>query len=118
MTQSQNTLINLNNCDFSNPKARLNSPKSIDACRRLGIDPNELHFIDFHQYKLVNQDILSLPREIQKMRWDQHEARRQAYLIAASELRDKIIEEELSCPNSKVRLFATRKEVNQLRNFQ
>lgn len=46
------------------------SPRSLEACNRLGIDPKDLFFIDFNQYKLTNPEIFVLDKEIQKIRWN------------------------------------------------
>ena len=39
--------ISVESCDFHNPSQRITSPRSIEACNRLGIDPKELYYIDF-----------------------------------------------------------------------
>ena len=56
--------------DFNNPKEILNSPRSLEACRQLGVIPNELYFQDFETYTKLNPEVKSLPKEIQKIRFD------------------------------------------------
>ena len=46
----------------------INSPRSLEACRQLGIIPNELYFQDFETYVKMNPEVIALPKEIQKIR--------------------------------------------------
>jgi hypothetical protein len=36
----------------------------------LGIDPKDLFYVEFNQYKLTNPEIFALDKEIQKIRWN------------------------------------------------
>ena len=46
----------------------INSPRSLEACRQLGIIPNELYFQDFETYVKMNPEVIAFPKEIQKIR--------------------------------------------------
>ena len=48
----------------------MNSPRSLEACRQLGIIPLELYFQDFETYSRLNPEVKALPKEIQKIRFD------------------------------------------------
>jgi hypothetical protein len=87
---SDSNLINLNNCDFYNIKEKLNSPRSLEACYRLGIDIKDLYYKDFHQFKLENTDTITLSKESQMLRWEHNEKRRKEYLQALIEVRQNM----------------------------
>ena len=91
---SDSNLINLNNCDFYNIKEKLNSPRSLEACYRLGIDVKDLYYKDFHQFKLENNEIITLSKESQIIRWEHNEKRRKEYLQALIQVRQKMKEDE------------------------
>ena len=88
-------LININHCDFHNPNERLNSPTSLEACYRLGIEINDLYYKDFHKFKLDNLEICSLPKDSQVLRWQHIENRRNQYIKALKNERENIIEGNL-----------------------
>ncbi len=90
---SDSNLINLNNCDFYNIKEKLNSPRSLEACYRLGIDIKDLYYKDFHQFKLENTDTITLSKESQMLRWEHNEKRRKEYIQALTEVRQKMKDE-------------------------
>ena len=48
----------------------MNSPRSLEACYRLGIAPSELYQITLEDYKIIYPDVRSLPKELQDMRYD------------------------------------------------
>ena len=37
----KNNIISLDNCDFNNYQNKLNSPRSLEALKRIGVEPNE-----------------------------------------------------------------------------
>lgn len=116
---SGNYLINLNNCDFYNFKEKLDSPRSLEACYSLGIDVKDLYYKDLYKFKLDNPDILTLSKESQILRWEHHEKRRNEYLQALIEIRQRMKDENelnnlASYNSSKVFVLIFRKEVNPL----
>ena len=48
----------------------MNSPRSLEACRQLGILPEELYYQDFETYVKMNPEVIGLPKDIQKIRFD------------------------------------------------
>ena len=44
----------------------MNSPRSLEACRILGILPESLYYIDFKTYVQNNPEIIRYPKDIQK----------------------------------------------------
>ncbi len=56
------------------------SPRSLEACNRLGLDPKDLFFVDFNQYKSSNPEIFALDKEIQKIRWNHLNQLKEKYI--------------------------------------
>ena len=75
------------------PKAILNSPRSIDACRRQGIEVNELLYLSLENYKQKSGK-KDLERSLLQKRWEHFEEKRKEKLKLVIEERNKIIEEE------------------------
>ena len=48
----------------------MNSPRSLEACRQLGILPEELYYQDFETYVKMNPEVIGLPKDIQKIRFE------------------------------------------------
>ena len=48
----------------------MDSPRSLEACRQLGILPEELYYQDFDAYIRMNPEVVGLPKEIQKIRFE------------------------------------------------
>lgn len=64
------SLANFDPCDKSK---RINSPRSIEACKRQGIDPNELYYISksevAKQDKTANKKIIEIRYEHFEEKW-------------------------------------------------
>lgn len=71
--------MTLENFDPFKPKARLNSPRSVDACKRQGIDPQELLYLALEEYKEKVKD-KRLDKDSLKIRWEHHEEKRKEKL--------------------------------------
>ena len=69
----------------------MNSPRSLEACRQLGIIPNELYFQDFETYSRLNPEVKALPKEIQKIRFENIDNYRKETIQMVIEQREKII---------------------------
>lgn len=71
----QAQIISLDNFD---PKssAHLDSPRSIDACKRQGIDVSELIRIPFNEFKKTIQE-RNLDKETIKALWDRYNIKRE-----------------------------------------
>ena len=69
----------------------MNSPRSLEACRQLGIIPNELYFQDFETYVKMNPEVIALPKEIQKIRFENIDNYRKETIQMVIDQREKII---------------------------
>ena len=91
---SEINYINLENCDFTNIKELLNSPRSIESCYRHGIQIKDLYYKDFLRFKLDNPGMNAINKESQLIRWKHIEMRRNEYIELLKQERDKLIQEE------------------------
>ena len=55
---------------------RINSPRSLEALDRLGYNIDELQYLDLKQFKLNHPEVLNLPENVVKSRYDYYEKRR------------------------------------------
>ena len=69
----------------------MDSPRSLEACRQLGIIPSELYFQDFETFVKLNPEIIGLPKEIQKMRFENIDNYRKETIQMVIDQREKII---------------------------
>ena len=89
--QSNKKLLSVLDVNFDNPKEIMNSPRSLKACRQLGIIPSELYFQDFETYVKLNPEVIGLPKDIQKIRFDNIDNYRKETIEMVKEQREKII---------------------------
>lgn len=87
-------VMNLENIDFNNSEQRLNSPRSIEACKLIGVEENELFYLDFQAFKESNPEVRVLKRELQNLRFEHYEKLRQDTIAAVKAERNKLIEKE------------------------
>ena len=90
-SSSKETLISVDNCEFKLKHQRLNSPRSIEACNRLGINPSDLYFIDFQSFMVSHPELRNLPRQLQQFRYDHVERLRKETLALVKGEREKLI---------------------------
>ena len=79
----------INIIDFnSNPylKKRINSPRSLELINSSGYTFEELCYETFNEFKKNHSEIMSLPNEIQKMRYSFYESRRKEKIKEILEL--------------------------------
>ncbi len=79
-------MTTLENFDPHQTKARINSPRSLDACKRQGIDPNELLYVSMEEYKQRVKK-RGLDPELLKIRWEHHEEKRKEKMKVLLEVR-------------------------------
>ena len=72
----------------------MNSPRSLEACRQLGILPEELYFQDMETYIKMNPEVIGLPKDIQKIRFDNIDNYRKETINMVKEQRMLIINKE------------------------
>jgi hypothetical protein len=85
--------ITLENCKFTK-KHRINSPRSIQALKELGIEYNSLIKESFESFISKNDEAKNLPEEIAKERYEHFEKQKDDLLNKAIEKRKIIIESQ------------------------
>ena len=90
----ENTKITLDSPEFLEKKQRLSSPRSIEACRLIGITPNELYPITLDEYINKHPDIKYMKQNLQEQRFNNFDKIRKENLEAAQSKRKEIIENE------------------------
>jgi len=56
------------------------SPRSLEACVNLGLDPLDLYYVEFNEYKSVNPELFALDKDIQKIRWNHMNQLKEKYI--------------------------------------
>lgn len=82
-------MISVENANFSNKKSIINSPRSLQACFKLGIDPSELYQLTFEEFKLINPDVRHITQDLAKFRYDAEEKYRNESINQVKEERQK-----------------------------
>ena len=80
------TLKNLDNIDFTNINERLNSPRSLEACRKCGVDPLNLYYVEQYVFKNNNPEMRALPKDIQRLRFDHFDKLREKNISLVQEV--------------------------------
>ena len=71
----------------------MNSPRSLEACRNLGILPESLYYIDFDTYIENNPDLIRYNKDIQQKRFKNINKYREDTIEKVKKEREKIIKE-------------------------
>ena len=69
----------------------MNSPRSLEACRQLGIDPQSLYYVKFKKFVQSNPDIIRLNKESQQKRFENINKYRNEMIEAVKQKREEII---------------------------
>ena len=72
----------------------INSPRSLKACKELGIIPSELYQISLEEYKKQNPASFSLEQKLLQFRYDGYEKFRKDSIILVKKRRDEMIKRE------------------------
>ena len=72
----------------------MNSPRSLEACRQLGINPKSLYYIKYKTYLQDNPEIIPLDEEKKKKRFENINAYREEMIEAVKQKREEIIKEQ------------------------
>ena len=72
----------------------MNSPRSLEACRQLGIDPQSLYYVKFKKFVQSNPDIIRLNKESQQKRFENINKYRNEMIEAVKQKREEIIKQE------------------------
>ena len=70
------------------------SPRSIEACKKCGVDPNDLYYVNYETYLSLNQDLKTKPKDFQELRYNHFEKMRRENLKLCREERLKLIKAE------------------------
>ena len=71
--KKENTQNSLDSIDFNSKSQILNSPRSLLACKKLGINPSELYYISLEDYKNKNLENKNLPKDILDIKYEEFE---------------------------------------------
>ena len=71
--EENKNFTSIENANFSNKKSIIDSPRTLKACFKLGIDPSELYQLSLDEFKLVNPDVRHLPQDMVKLRYEAEE---------------------------------------------
>ena len=80
---STEVTTNLDTVDFSGKKKRISSPTSLEACRLIGVDPEELFALTQEEYILYHPECKTLEKSLKEERYKHFEEVRQANIEAA-----------------------------------
>ena len=72
----------------------MNSPRSLEACRLLGIDPQSLYYVKFKKFAQSNSDIFRLNKESQQKRFENINKYRNEMIEAVKQKREEIIKKQ------------------------
>ena len=91
--ENDNKIISILNADFTDKNTVINSPRSIQACLRLGIETSELIQQNVEEFKIKHPDVRSLEPEMLKYRYNAAEKFRIQSINLIKKEREKIIDE-------------------------
>ena len=72
----------------------INSPRSLKACERLGVDPSELYQLTLDKFKEKYPELINSNEKLIKIRYEASEKFREETINQVKDVRNKIIEEE------------------------
>ena len=88
-----NNIISILNADFSDKNTIINSPRSKEACLRLGIETSELIQQTLEEFKSKHPDVRSLDADMVKFRYNAAEKFRIQSINLIKKEREKIMDE-------------------------
>ena len=95
----------------------MNSPRSLEACRQLGINPQNLYYVKFKTFCDNNPDIKLLKKDLQKRRFDNINSFREEQIEAVKKKREEIIKEQekaLTSQNNNTHTLKKKKKLDAL----
>ena len=72
----------------------MNSPRSLEACRQLGINPESLYYVKFKTFVRTHPEIIRLNEELQKKRFNNINKYREEMIESVIQKREEIIKEQ------------------------
>ena len=94
LTEDNLNFITVENADFSNQKNMINSPRSLQACKELGILPKELYKISIEEFKSQNPTLFNLEEKLLQFRFEGYEKFRNESIELVRKKREEIINKE------------------------
>lgn len=76
-----------------NERRTISSPKSLEACKRQGVTPSELMFVDFETFRNSTFELKNMSKELVEIRFNELEKLRLDTIQKVAEARKKIAEE-------------------------
>ena len=107
LTERNMDYISIETADFTNKHNMINSPRSLRACRELGIIPIELYQISIEEYKSQNPSSLSLDQKMLQFRYEGYEKFRKDSINLVKKRREIIINKENENEDNKNRTVRT-----------
>ena len=92
--ESKHNYISLENVNFEDQNQVIDSPRSVEACLRVGVKTNELFKLTEDQFRDKYPDVLRLKGDLFKYRYEANEKYRKSMIKLVKEEREKIIKEE------------------------
>ena len=92
--EKKKKLISVDNANFSKKNQLLNSPRSLEACLHLGVDPTELYQLNMNEFKKKYPEVKGLDKDLLKFRYESEENFRKETINQVKEERKVIIESE------------------------
>ena len=71
----------------------INSPRSIQACEQLGVDPSELYQLTLDKFKVKYPELINSKEKLIHLSYEAEEKFREETIKQVKEVREKIIEE-------------------------
>jgi hypothetical protein len=77
-----------------NKNVKINSPRTLKACKTIGVLPDELYFINYNKYVSVHPEISYLPDDVKRYRFNLLEKIRLKTIEKIKKKRNEIIKNE------------------------
>ena len=88
--EKKKKVISVDNADFTKKSQIINSPRSLEACLRVGIDPSELYKLNMDDFKKKYPDVKKLIQDLLKYRYDAEEKYRNDTIEQVKAMRSKV----------------------------
>ena len=100
--------ISVNDIDCKSKKIKINSPRSLTAMNKLGINSSDLNYVSFKEYLTKNPDVKNLSKKYQRLKYDFEEDIRKKKINQIKNMRSHLTQDEIKkcqfrCFSSKFR---------------
>ena len=108
-------IVTIENSDFSK-NTRINSPRSLEAMKKLGIEQSELIKLSIEEFKAQNPDVKKLSKDLVKFRYEANEKYRNNTIDLIKEERNNIEKYRKNKKKTKTRSSKYNRNSNTKRN--